>query len=397
MKKKIISLMLTGVLCAGMPMSVCAAETAPGSTDITTEGSVNYVDTTIYSVTLPTSNCFNFIVDPQGILSATDPATYGEDIYPGGTAGYIIATEGTGAYINNRSSVPIKLMVKAYVESDDSTGAPSTVNLLSEGQLGKIHSGIDNNMWLTMDITNDELDVTTFADETFIKTETVNPNVVVIEQNGRPVSGTDDEALISFAMYGAAYEFTGTPGNYAYSMKTGESGDSVGLRLSGFVNWDADWSAYTGDDGEKIIVKTIFDFDQLSTSYEAAALDGRAHGVLEDTSAEYYAGLAYDEDGNPTGGTENGAIDYVYGQGSIEFAFDFGTGTKEIKVISISIDGTEIDEAAYRVMNGVISIKSMDDAVKAVIGTATPEGTVVPIAVETSDGQVTTVNVTMYK
>lgn len=396
MKKNLALLAMTGALCAGMSIQVSAAQTAPGSTDITTEGTVNYVDTTIFSVTLPTASCFNFIVDPQGILSATDSTNYGEDKYPGGTAGYIVATEGTGAYINNKSSVPIKLTVKAYVESDDSTGAPSSVNLLNAEQSGLVHSGIDNNMWLALDITNDELDVTTFADESSIKTETINPYVVTIDQNGQPAAGSDG-ALISFALAGAAYEFTGTPGNYVYSMKAGEVGDSVGLRLSGFANAYADWSAYTGTSAEKIIVKTVFDFDQLSTYYEAAALDGRAHGVLADTDAEYFAGLAYDADGNLTGATVDGAMDYAVGQGSIEFLFNFGTGVKELEVTNISVNGTDIDEATYRVMNGVISIKSTDAVVKAAIDTATPEGTVVPIIVTTSDGQTTTINVTMYK
>lgn len=398
MKRKLISLILAGVLCMGMVMPVSAAETAPGSTDVVTEGSVNYVDTTVYSVTLPTANCFNFILDPQGILSATAPDVYGADKYPGGTAGYIIAQEETGAYINNKSSVPIKLMVKAYLESDDDTGAPSTVNLINDTQTGGLYSGIDNNMWLTLDITNDELDVAAFENETFIKTETVNPYVVTIAQNGRPAEGTaDDKALISFALYNASYEFTGTPGDYAYTIKSGETGDSVGLRLSGFVNMNADWSAYTGDDAEKIIVKTVFDFDRLSTYYEAAAFDGRAHGVLADTDANYFGGMAYDEDGNPTGGTADGAIDYAVGWGSIEFLFDFGTGTKEVKVTSISINGAEIDSAYYRVRDGVISIKSSDAGVQAAIAAATPEGTVAPIVVTTSDGQTTTINVTMYR
>ena len=254
-------------------------------------------------------------------------------------------------------------------------------------------------MWLAFDITNDELDVTTFADETSIKTETVNPYVVTIYQNGQPAEGTaDDKALISFALNGAAYKFDGTPGNYTYTIMDGETGDSVGLRLGGFVNPNADWSAYTGTDAEKIIVKTIFDFDRLSTDYGYAALDGRAHGVLADTDANYFAGMAYDEDGNLTGATADGAIDYAKGWGSIEFVFDLGTGTKEIKVTSISINGAEIDSASYRIMNGVISIKSTDSTVQATIdAVATPEGAVVPIVVNTSDGQATTVNVTMYK
>ena len=293
MKKKIVSLMLTGVLFASMPLTVCAAETTPGSTDVTTEGTVNYVNTTVYSVTLPTAGCFDFIVDPQGILSATDATTYPEEKYPAGTAGYIIAPEGTGAYINNLSSVPIKLTVDAYVESDDSSGAASNANLLSieDYVAGLLDSGIDNNMMLTFDITHDGLDVTTFADATAITSETVEPNVIAITKNGKPADATEKASQISFALNNAAYEFTPDGSNgYTYEMKTGEKGDSVGLRLSGFVNKNADWSAFTGSSAEKIIVKTVFSFDKLSSDYELAALDGRAHGVLADTDAAYFAG-----------------------------------------------------------------------------------------------------------
>ncbi len=399
MKKKIVSLMLTGVLFASMPLTVCAAETTPGSTDVTTEGTVNYVNTTVYSVTLPTAGCFDFIVDPQGILSATDATTYPEEKYPAGTAGYIIAPEGTGAYINNLSSVPIKLTVDAYVESDDSSGAASNANLLSieDYVAGLLDSGIDNNMMLTFDITHDGLDVTTFADATAITSETVEPNVIAITKNGKPADATEKASQISFALNNAAYEFTPDGSNgYTYEMKTGEKGDSVGLRLSGFVNKNADWSAFTGSSAEKIIVKTVFSFDKLSSDYELAALDGRAHGVLADTDAAYFAGLEYDENGEPTGATAAGVMDYVVGQGALEIPFDFGTGTKEITVEGLNVNGVDIAETDYKVNNSVISLKSTEANVKAAMDSATPEGTPIPVVVTTSDGQATTITVTMY-
>ena len=389
--------MLTAALFASMPLGVKAsAVTTPGSTDVTTEGTVNYADTKVYSVTLPTANCFNFVVDPQGILSATDTTKYGEDKYPAGTAGYIVAEEGTGAYINNKSSVPIKLMVEAYVESDDTSGAASTVNLLGLVNDDVIQSGIDNNMMLTMDITNDQLDVSTFADETSIKTESVNPYVIAITQNGKPATG-DKGTQISFALDKAAYEFTGTAGNYTYTMKTGETGDSVGLRLSGFVNTNADWSAYTGSSAEKIVVKTVFGFEQLSSDYEAAAFDGRAHGVLADSEAEYFAGLEYDADGNPTGSTVTGAMDYEVGKGALEIPFSFGTGANELGVKTVSVGGAELDPADYKVANGVITFKSTETNVKAAMDAATPDGVPVAVIITTSDDMETTVNVTMYK
>lgn len=404
MKKKIVTLMLTGVLFASMPLTANATTptTAPGSADVTTEGSVNYVDTTVYAVTLPTANCFNFIVDPQGILSATDKTNYPEEKYPAGTAGYIVATEGTGAYINNLSSVPIKLTVDAYVESDDSTGAASSANLLSmeEYGAGLIDSGIDNNMLLTFDITNDSLDVATFADASSIKTETVNPYVIAITKNGKPDTTTDPTAKgtqISFALNKAGYEFVPDgSGGYLYSMITGEKGDSVGLRLSGFVNRNADWSAFTGATPEKIFVKTVFNFDKLSSDYELSALDGRAHGVLADTDPAYFAGLVYDDTGAPTGATAAGAMDYVVGQGALEIPFSFGTGTKEITVTGVNVNGVDLAAADYKVNNSVISLKSTEANVAAAMASATPEGAPIPVVITTSDGLTTTITVTMY-
>lgn len=402
MKRRMVALMLTGVMFAGMTLTVSAASTAPAETDVTTEGSVNYVDTTVYEVTLPTAGCFNFTVDPQGILSATDSTTYPEEKYPGGTAGYIVATEGTGAYINNSSSVPIKLTVEAYVESDDTSGAASSAKLMSmeEYGAGLINSGIDNNMLLTMDVTHDGVEAATFVDATSIKTENVNPYVIAITQNGKPDTATDPNAKgtqISFALNKAAYEFGGTAGAYTYTKKTGESGDPVGLRLSGFVNTNADWSAYsTATTPEKIIVKTIFDFDKLSTDYELSALDGRAHGVLADTEPQYFAGMEYDADGNLTGNIAPGAMDYVVGQGALEIPFNFGTGTKEVTVASVNVNGADIAATDYKVNNGVISLKSTEANVKAAMDSATPDGVPIPVIITTSDSGATTVTVTMY-
>lgn len=407
MKKKIVSLMLTGVLFASMSLTAFATDgTAPGSTEVKTEGSVNYVDTTVYEVTLPTSSCFNFIVDPQGILSATAPDTYTPDLYPTGTAGYIVATEGTGAYVNNKSSVPIKLTVDAYVESDDATGAASSAKLLGMEEYDLINSGIDNSMILTFDITNEDVFYNAdgeykpedFIDESLITAYTVNPYVIAITQNGSPeATGAANGTQISFALDKAEYAFNGDSGNYTYDRITGETGDSVGMRLSGFVNTNADWSAFTGDTAEKIIVKTVFDFDKLSTDYDLAAFDKRAHGVLADIAPVYFAGLEYDENGELTGATAAGEMEYVVGKGALEIPFDFGTGTEEIEVTAVSVNGADIAATDYKVNNYVISLKSTETNVKDAMDAATPEGTPVPVVITTSDGQATTITVTMYK
>ena len=203
---------------------------------------------------------------------------------------------------------------------------------------------------------------------------------------------------VSFALDKAAYEFGGSAGSYTYTMKAGEAGDSVGMRLSGRVNTNADWAAYIGSSAEKIIVKTIFDFDKLSTDYSGAALDGRAHGVLADVPAEYYAGMGYDENGDPTGVPAVGAMDYVVGSGvALQIPFSFGTGVNELTIKSVTVNGAEIAAADYKVINSEICFKSTEATVKAAMDAATPEGVAVPVVITTSDDVETTVNVTMYK
>lgn len=410
MKKKVLSLMLAGVLFAGMSLNVAAADLdeADATTTITATGVVNYVDTTVYSVTLPTDGCFNFTIDPQGILSATDETTYTPEKYPAGTAGYIVATEGDGAYIKNESSVPIKLMVEAYVTKNATSGEASSVRLMSlaENGAGLTNSGIDNNMMISFDITGETEDGSMLAANTDIKTETVVPYVLAIEKNGAPAADADPKEYgtqISFALNKAAYKFDGTAGAYTYVKDDATGalpGDAVGMRLSGFVNTNADWSAYAGDGAEPIIVKTVFTFNKLATDYELAALDGRAHGVLADVDANYFAGLAYGEDGLPTGATATGEMEYAIGQGALIIPFDLGTGTKELTVTTVTINGGEVVAGNYKVSNGLITLKSTDDSVAAafavVAEAADPEGTEIPVAITTSDLQTTTVTVRMY-
>ena len=177
MKKKIVSLTLAAAMCVCMPASVFAATTTQkntktGSSTVTTEGDVNYLDTDIYEVTLPTGNCFNFTVDPQGILSATDPDNYSD------TAGTIVAPKTGGAFINNKSSVPIKLTVDAYV-TDGNNASQAAINLMDLEQYDVVNSGIDNNMILTLGITNDNI-----ATESAIKDDTITPDVIAVTHNG---------------------------------------------------------------------------------------------------------------------------------------------------------------------------------------------------------------------
>ena len=166
------------------------------------------------------------------------------------------------------------------------------------------------------------------------------------------------------------------------------------------MNVNADWSAYTAaaaSNQEKIIVKTIFAFDKLSTDYDLAAFDGRAHGVLADTPAAYFAGM---DEANPTSPAV-GAMDYSVAQGALRIPFNFGTGINELKITGLDLGGA-LAATDYKVINNEICIKSTAATVKAALDAAVEaaaqgqDAPVVPVTITTDDNVTTTVNVTMY-
>lgn len=73
--KKLVAFGLAATLTVA-PVAVFADDaTAPVTgEEATVPGGVNYIDTTVYKVTLPTTTGLDFVLDPQG-LSALDAST----------------------------------------------------------------------------------------------------------------------------------------------------------------------------------------------------------------------------------------------------------------------------------------------------------------------------------
>ncbi len=387
MKKKIVSLTLATAMCVCMPASVFAANASTGSALVETEGNVNYLDTDIYEVTLPTDGCFNFTVDPQGILSATDPIHYPED-----TAGTIVAPASGGAFINNKSSVPIKLTVDAYVSDDKGSASPAGINLMDLDKIDVVDSGIDNNMILTLGITNDNI-----ATASAINDETIEPDVIAVTHNGKTT-----ESAISFALQEAPYTFEKSGSAIKYEIEDLATGDSVGMRLGGYVNTQADWSEFSSLSGgtKNVVVTTVFSFEKLAMDYDIAYdyyLDNRAYGTLADAEPEYYNEATVDEDGNRTGEANDGEAEFNPADGALEIEFDFGSGIDEVSVQKITLGGTEIVADDYKVMNGVITFKSTGATLANAIATSKADGSdSKDLVITTSDNVTCKITLTIY-
>lgn len=210
-------------------MAVSASELSTVS-DNTISGDVNYVNTTVYNVTLPTTSGLTFSLDPQG-LTTLDGGSYDDT-----KTGAIVAT-GTMEAVN-KSSVDLNLSSKFYVE--DSTGTLTLV-----GADGTID---DTKQQIQLIIQSDEKDGSTMEDAVAITSKS---------------STAPTEYTVS--MNGAEYEFKGTKSTgYTYEYKSGES--KLKMEIAGSVAKDYDWSAYTGSNAATVKLHAVFKFSDANAT-----------------------------------------------------------------------------------------------------------------------------------
>lgn len=124
--KKLLATTLALALALS-PVNVFAAEvTAPGTSEGSVSGNVDYLDTVVYKVALPTTQNLSFLLDPQGLASADSNGVSLNNLTG---AGKVV---GTGvATAVNKSSVPIVLSCKMYLSAKDTTKAPTGITLIS--------------------------------------------------------------------------------------------------------------------------------------------------------------------------------------------------------------------------------------------------------------------------
>lgn len=221
-QKKVLALMLTGAMVLGTSMQAFAYTGNSGDatgTTITGNGEVNAVDTTVYSVTLPTTATTKLVVDPQGIMQmkSGDTAT-ADDL--AGAAGKILCE--SVPMITNLSSVPMKVEVAMQLSGDvtavntiDAVEANTTDNVL----LYAVPSAVDAKS----------------ADATKYVASTTG----IVVPKGTPAS-------VAFILDAAEYNFEkdATTGATSYKLAEAGAGHATGLKFAGFANKKADWSDY---------------------------------------------------------------------------------------------------------------------------------------------------------
>ena len=318
MKRKVLALLLATTMVLGSASTVLAAqgtgENTTGET-ITGTGDVSYVDTTIYSVTIPTTAAIDLVVDPQGLSGLEGTAT-AEELAE--YAGKI--TCATKPLITNLSSVPAKVSVKLTL-TGDATGVTTV-------------AAVDD------DTTKAE-NVLLYAVPSAVDTEG-NAENYVASAKGIVLSSTD--ATVNFVLPAAAYNYVeGATENdpATYELVDGETGHGTALAFEGYVNKHADWSAYAGDSASKSIGMTaVFTFTHTLDESDVAG-EG-AYGMMD------YAGTTVDVTPAAPADVAPSMTDVTYnGTGELVIPYSLGSGesgAEELTDIVFAFNGTRFSK-----------------------------------------------------
>ncbi|MBQ8822669.1 MAG: hypothetical protein IJZ82_08510 [Lachnospiraceae bacterium] len=313
--KKLIALLAASVM-AMSSMTVLAEEGK-------IEGDMNYVNTTIYKVELPTTDGMSFILDPQG-LTSLDAGAYDSD-----EAGKIVA-EGT-MVAKNFSSVDVYLTADFFVEDSD-TASPVALKSAIDA---------DDEKQLALTITT---------------TDTTTPLI--------NVTADAAGAATEFKMDKATYNYTGnaTEG-YAYTLDD-STGSKLEMTIGGTIAKEYDWSAYTDD--QTLTLNAVFKFVKASGSTDE--VENTVAAPVTPTTDDYV--MAANDDGTVSytfvdapdgtltaltvdGVAKNGAItagNVTYEDGVLSFnttsVAGTGIGNAGDHTISVTIGG-EVVELTY--------------------------------------------------
>lgn len=265
-KKKVLALTLVAAMAAGSSLTAWGTEQGTGNesesqatneVSIEGEGEVNYVNTSIVSVNLPTTEKLKLTIDPQGLSGLADGETASaEDLAD--WAGLITCAD--KPMVTNVSSVPVKLTMNlkgtgdaAFVETENAVEAAPTDNDTGE-----------NVLLYALPSSQD------------VKGEDGN---YVASTKGVVISKT--EAPVSFILDPAEYNYSKDEnGDVDYVIKEGDKGHGTAIAFEGKVNTQADWSGYTGENAKTIGMTVVFSFsDELAATDKADAETG-AYGMM---------------------------------------------------------------------------------------------------------------------
>lgn len=324
--KKLVALGMATTLVMA-PMSVYATdatEPVKGSVE-SVEGDVNYVDTTIYKVTVPTSTGLSFALDPQGLTSLEE-----ESGYDASAVGKVVGGDGTLAV--NMSSVPIKVTAEFFVT--DGNDKALTAATLKTGAASDLIDDDANDVILQI-VPNGSTAPT--ADDAQDLSKFTGWSTTANDIKAITASTAAAADKVTFALAAADYKFAkksvGSGYEYVADTASGKTTATyAAFKIAGTVSKDGDWSAFTKETSpETIKLNCIFSFEGLKEIEEDACSTTAAGLVTDDTKLKGFTTPAT---------LSNGTL--AVGESSVTLTFTPGTAAETLDATYVGNKTTNI-------------------------------------------------------
>lgn len=251
--KKLLATTLALALALS-PVNVFAAETTtPGSTpDLSISGNVDYLDTVVYKVALPTTQNMSFLLDPQGLAGANTNGVSLNNLadYAGKIVGIGVASA------TNKSSVPILLSCKMYVTDKDNK-VPVGIDFVNRAVNA---SANEANLTICPLASGNAIPVSVNSGQWVpAAAKTVSGTSAAKADEIRFVLGAADY-VVKLSTNGVDKEFVPQAPGTGVTVS-----DNTAFCISGNVAKDADWSQLAEGDPDPLKLNAVFSFEGLKT------------------------------------------------------------------------------------------------------------------------------------
>lgn len=239
------------ILLVIMSMSFSVSSYSQDIGEGNTEGIGNMegiVKKDIFQVDMPinTDNVFNFILDPQGLINATDGAAYDGKKFEEDSTVFFKRSDGTveedysnksdPVTITNRSSVPVDVLVEVRID-------PSSIEGITMSEDKEFKDHADASLYLAI------------MDE---------ENVVPVGRDGASIQTTIKAAPEE------AYEVVCENDEYVYKMKKNLDGiifPAYSFQLTGAANGKGDWSELENISPKIVITWKVLQKEEKENGY----------------------------------------------------------------------------------------------------------------------------------
>ena len=227
-----------------------------GNSTVGGDGDAEYINTRIFSVTLPTGKLLDFTLDPQGLLKIQD----GQSVKFEDLGGGAIVSTGDAKVINN-SSLPVTVDIDLTGVGSGATWIPFTDD--TEKTIEAVNNGTGRNILL-------------YAVPASANIGSSSADYVAADRGF--IIGTSVSTL-RFVLGSAQYQVTNTGGTLTSGIVANTS-KGTAIQLGGLVNDKANWEDFAGaTPSQTLSITAVFKYAE-ATSQEVTSAATPVGGIL---------------------------------------------------------------------------------------------------------------------